>query len=274
LGPQPVTSNVRQKLLSYYALGAEMRFHKSVFATGLDMGYFFIKSLFSKNRLYFISPGGSSHWGELGYINAYLELTEQLVGQKPVDRIVVPVGSMGTAAGLMVGSCIAQTWDKTQIVGVGVSLAALSNEKATRKEARKLEQFVRNKLSSSDQEKFKPCDYDSPTGFRFIDNYLAPGYGAAEPRVYETIQKLKDLESITLDPTYSAKAMQFVLDDFLDYYRRGVQPPLTLFWLTYNSHDLNEIIDQHPWRNPNQKWKDLPQDFWGLFLSPNVARGE
>ena len=53
----------------------------------------------------FIQPDGSSPIGIAGYINAGFELKEQIdVGLLPEpDRIYVPLGSMGTTIGLMLG---------------------------------------------------------------------------------------------------------------------------------------------------------------------------
>src|SRR4051812_5094755 len=59
--------------------------------------------------VHYIPLGGSTPLGTLGHVNAALELAEQIErGELPLPgRVVVPLGSGGTAAGLAVGFAIA-----------------------------------------------------------------------------------------------------------------------------------------------------------------------
>ncbi len=265
LGPQPLTENVRQKLLSMHTLGANLRFHSHLVGMGFDIAKYYIKAKFSGGNLYYIPSGGSSERGELGYVNAFLELSQQVGLEQLPERIVVPVGTMGTAAGLLVGSCIAGVFEKVQIVGIGIAMPLLSNERSARKEAKKLHRFIRNQVEKSDRVTIPDCDYDSEKAFSFVTQYYSPGYGAAKPVIFETIDRVNRLENIHLDRTYSGKAMQFIIDEFSASYQKKLRPPSTLFWLTYNSHDLNDFIDPYPWKNFAEKWRELPSSFWQLF---------
>ncbi|HEU4722082.1 MAG TPA: pyridoxal-phosphate dependent enzyme, partial [Gemmatimonadaceae bacterium] len=60
-------------------------------------------------RVRWIPAGGSSPLGALGHTAAALELADQLAreGMPPPDTLVVPLGSGGTAAGLLVGLALA-----------------------------------------------------------------------------------------------------------------------------------------------------------------------
>ncbi|WP_299983616.1 hypothetical protein [Desulfobacula sp.] len=53
---------------------------------------------------YIIWPGGSAPMGTIGYVNAGLELKAQIdEGLLPEpDKIYVPMGTMGTAVGLLI----------------------------------------------------------------------------------------------------------------------------------------------------------------------------
>ena len=55
--------------------------------------------------LHWVPPGGTSPVGMLGHVNAALELGEQIAAGAlpPPARVVVPLGSGGTAAGLALG---------------------------------------------------------------------------------------------------------------------------------------------------------------------------
>jgi len=68
-----------------------------------------------------IPPGGTSPLGMLGHVNAALELAEQMArGEMPTPaRVVLPVGSGGTAAGLALGFAIAGI--ETIVVGARVA---------------------------------------------------------------------------------------------------------------------------------------------------------
>ncbi len=68
-----------------------------------------------------IPPGGTSPLGMLGHVNAALELAEQIArGEMPAPaRVVLPVGSGGTAAGLALGFAIAGV--DTIVVGARVA---------------------------------------------------------------------------------------------------------------------------------------------------------
>jgi 1-aminocyclopropane-1-carboxylate deaminase/D-cysteine desulfhydrase-like pyridoxal-dependent ACC family enzyme len=60
-------------------------------------------------KIRYIPIGGTSPLGVLGHVNAALELSEQIVkGEMPQpSSIVLPLGSGGTAAGLLLGLAIA-----------------------------------------------------------------------------------------------------------------------------------------------------------------------
>ena len=68
-----------------------------------------------------IPPGGTSPLGMLGHVNAALELAQQVSrGEMPAPaRVVLPVGSGGTAAGLALGLAIAGM--DTMVVGARVA---------------------------------------------------------------------------------------------------------------------------------------------------------
>jgi 1-aminocyclopropane-1-carboxylate deaminase/D-cysteine desulfhydrase-like pyridoxal-dependent ACC family enzyme len=75
-------------------------------------------------RCWWIAGGGASAWGVAGQMLGALELREQL--REPPDAVLVPLGSGGTAAGLLLGFA-ALGWS-TRVIGVRVAPRAAANQ--------------------------------------------------------------------------------------------------------------------------------------------------
>lgn len=114
---QPLTSFARRALLIGASAGARLvyggGYARTVFAT--------LRELSRSPRPYFIGPGASSPMANLGYVDAMLELAEQVrAGLLPrPDIIVTAAGSGGTVAGLAVGAAILG-WP-TRVIGVRIT---------------------------------------------------------------------------------------------------------------------------------------------------------
>ena len=87
-------------------------------------------------RVRWIPAGGSSALGALGHANAAVELAEQLArtSDRAPDTLVVPLGSGGTVAGLMVGLTLAGL--PTRVVGVRVVPRVVANHRRVMRLAR------------------------------------------------------------------------------------------------------------------------------------------
>ena len=132
LVPQPNSNIVRRNLLADYHYGAEMH----LCGTSLESAvsklliravtlYQVIRHRIKSGRFpHLIRPGGSSPLGVNGFVNAALELSEQVAkGELPEpDFIYVAAGTMGTASGLTLGLKIAGL--KSRMVAVTVTSGA------------------------------------------------------------------------------------------------------------------------------------------------------
>lgn len=264
LGPQPVTKNVQTKLLALKALGAEINFYGSKLTMALGMAKNYLASKFNRKLLY-VRPGGTNREGTMGYVNGFLELLEQTGKKGLPSEIIVPVGTAGTAAGLLVGSCLGGVYEKTRIIGIGITHGVLSNGKLVRRTAKKVYKYMRGHLSKDSKKKFPRCNFNSKKAFTYIKEYTAPGYGSAKPEVFEGMKLLKRTQGLTLDSTYSGKAFRYYLDRVEEHIKKEEKLPKMLFWLTYNSHGLDKVIESYPWTEPERKWRDLPKKFWQLY---------
>jgi 1-aminocyclopropane-1-carboxylate deaminase/D-cysteine desulfhydrase-like pyridoxal-dependent ACC family enzyme len=89
-----------------------------------------------RTRVRWIPAGGSSSLGALGHANAAVELADQLArtSEPAPDTLVVPLGSGGTAAGLMVGLALAGL--PTRVLGVRVVPRVVANRRRVMRLAR------------------------------------------------------------------------------------------------------------------------------------------
>ena len=188
---------------------------------------------------YEIPAGGSSPLGAMGYVNAAFELKEQIdkgVIAEPC-AIVVALGTMGTAAGLLLG--IKAAGLKTKLVAVRVVPAAVGNGEKFAGLFKEMNGLLIKHDPSIPVFQIKEGD------FTLCHNYFEPGYGSASKEVIAAIAAIENTDGVHLDITYSGKAFAA----FYAMARKDVRDdkPL-LFWNTKNSRELPEaskLIDYH-----------------------------
>lgn len=158
-----------------------------------------------------IPAGGTSSLGILGHVNAGMELSEQVkAGLIPEpERVVVPLGTGGTVAGLAIGLALGGL--KSNVVGARVVPKIIANRSRVRRLIRAVLPRVENPPEPS---------------FEIADDVYGGAYG--RPLVQAPNETTAGLP---LDPTYSAKAFVTAL--------RSARDARTLFWLTYDSGWMN-----------------------------------
>ena len=161
------------------------------------------------SKAYAIPTGGSNGTGIWGYIDAAKELADDFAGHnlKP-QAIVHATGSGGTQAGLMLG-CHLHGIDSP------VKAYAVCDSSA----------YFADKISADlkDWQERYPSDIDiSALKADTSDRYIGPGYGQADPEVFEFIKQLAAMEGILLDPVYTGKAFYGLVKDIKQgKYARG-----------------------------------------------------
>lgn len=197
-----------------------------------------------------IPGGGSSGLGTVGFVNAACELAQQIAEKQlpQPDRIYVALGTMGTAAGLLLGLRICGL--SSRLIPVRVVRDDIGNINAMRKLYDDTNQLL-HKLDAS----FPLIDFE-------LDNVRHDQYGEAYAVFTEAAMAAKKLlmqrENIALEGTYTGKAMAALLAD----QQRGELAGLNvLYWHTYNSIDLAP-------RTTGLDYHDLPTDFHGYFERP------
>jgi len=171
-----------------------------------------------------IPPGGTSPRGALGHVNAALELAEQVAaGRLPRPaRIVVPLGSGGTAAGLSLGLAIAGM--ETTLCCAVVAPRIVANRRRVLSLASRCARFI---------ERGTGVRVPRPDPARVIVDRTQYGgaYGRPTSAGKDAARWLLDAAGIAIDSTYSAKAFAAAMTSASNEHAPGP----TLFWLTYDS---------------------------------------
>lgn len=250
---QPVTASVRQSLLLDFLAGAELVYGPSVLrltGRGLRIAG---RELWRHELPYIIPTGGTSALGTVGYINAALELRDQIAaGELPEPAsIFVPLGSGGTIAGLMAGLKLAGL--RSRVVGVLVTdilapgarrLALLANQSLR----------LLHRLATD-----MPRVWVGSGDVTILPGYIGTGYGAPTEPGQSALRRLLELEGIHLDNTYTAKCLAALIDAVK--HPRYRDAPV-LFWNTYNSLDIAARLAPLP------DYHELPTAFHRFFTGP------
>jgi len=172
-----------------------------------------------------IPVGGSTPVGVLGHVNAGLELAAQIErGDLPLpDRIVLPLASGGTSAGLLLGLKIAGL--DIEVVGARVGPRLFVNRHAVIRLAHRTRALIRS-VAGED-----PGDVGG-SRFRIVQNVYGGAYGRPLPAALQAANILQESAGIRLDDTYSAKAWVAALDE-----SRSAGSPV-LFLLTFDARCL------------------------------------
>jgi 1-aminocyclopropane-1-carboxylate deaminase/D-cysteine desulfhydrase-like pyridoxal-dependent ACC family enzyme len=257
LMPQPNAQYVRRNLLMSRYCGAELH----LCGTGLESArnmplvytaatYQLLRHRLKKGRLpYFIPPGGSSHLGLAGFVNAALELRGQVAsGEMPEpEYIYVACGTMGTAAGLTLGLRAAKLG--SQVVSVRICGEKFVNIRAMLRLISKT-----NSLLSSLDASFPKFEF-SETDIDIRHDYVGRRYALFTEEGMEAVSLMRECEGIKLDGTYTGKTLAALKHDARN---SGLRGKAVLFWNTLNSRDFSDDIS-------GLDYHDLPRPFHRYF---------
>jgi len=210
---------------------------------GIDQKDLFRRYL--QNRRTWVIPLGGSCWlGVVGFVNAGLELAAQIQsGELEVpDRIYIANGTMGSVAGLALGLALADL--RTEIHAVRVA----DNRFAKREVLDRLMKKTATLMNVYDPT--ISARLADATNIVWRDEFFAGGYAKVDTATENAVGFAKANLRLTLDTTYTGKAMAALLHD-LGSNSAGSS---NLFWNTYNSRPLpiREISDALPEGLPEQ----------------------
>lgn len=148
----------------------------------------------------YIIPGGASNAiGALGYAVCAEETMVQLNEMRlDIDHIVVPSGSAGTHAGMVVG--MKGVNGNIPISGVNVS------------RPKDVQEEIVFTLAKETAEKLGVTSGVAREDFVCFDQYVGPGYSLPTDSMVEAVKLFAKTEAILLDPVYSGKAAAGLVD--------------------------------------------------------------
>jgi len=181
-------------------------------------------------RTWVIPAGGSNWLGAVAFVNAGLELADQVASGiiPPPDRLYVANGTMATAAGLALGLALAGL--DTEVQAIRVTHESIANRAAMHRLMVKTATLLRRLDSTI------PADLADRSRISFRDDFFGGGYAHSNSATDRALSVARDELGLTLETTYTAKALAAMLHD-LEQPRYAQQS--MLFWNTYNSRPLS-----------------------------------
>jgi 1-aminocyclopropane-1-carboxylate deaminase/D-cysteine desulfhydrase-like pyridoxal-dependent ACC family enzyme len=198
-------------------------------------------------RIVTIRGGGSEPLGCLGFVNAGLELAAQIDRESlPVpDLVYLPLGTVGTAAGLLAGLRIAGL--ATRMVAVRVVREDIARPERFRTLTGGTLELLGNP-ESADREELPDIRHE----------FIGRGYARFTPEGIAAMARARETLGIRLDGTYSGKAFAALLADAGSGRLSG---RTVLFWDTYSSRPFAPEAMALDYR-------DLPEPFHYYFEQP------
>lgn len=232
---QPGADYVRHNLLA--GLEAGTRFVPVNVATvGPKFMTQWLRAVLSDHRRpFFIPPGGTSPLACLGHVSAALELKRQTEsGILPEPRyIFVPLGSLGTAAGLLVGCKLAGL--RSRLVGVAVFSKWYCTPGRCVALARRTLRLMR-RLDAT-----VPSLHFARSDVTVVTSALGKGYGHPTDEATELARQIRASDGLELDGTYTSKTLAGALQFLSQIKELDAQ---SLLWHTYRAADSSIVLDR------------------------------
>jgi D-cysteine desulfhydrase len=225
---QPLDDHVRRQLDRIRRSGARVYRTRGTYRTYLAAPWILLRhtDLRARRLPYFLTVGGSSPVGCVGYVEAALELADQVAaGELPEpSHVVVALGSGGTAAGLAAGLRIAGL--RSRVVGVVVNDRTPVGARTVARLATRTLQLLRKRGAPITLRSIAPHEIASER------EWLGAGYGHSTPAAEHARDTARRREDLALDPVYTAKAVA-ALTALRDRGALGGGP--ILYWHTYGA---------------------------------------
>jgi beta-glucosidase-like glycosyl hydrolase len=179
-------------------------------------------------------------------MNAAFELKEQISqGLLPEpDYIYIPLGSAGTAGGLILGAQLAGL--KSKIIPVAISGKNGDAYYRTERLAERINEAVDFFVNLSDT---FPDNKFSHSDLEHRNNFANCSYAQVTDEVSSSLQKLYELGGVKLEGTYTGKALTVMFSDIAS--KKDLKEKNILFWNTFCYETFEDVTNK-------VNYKDLP----------------
>ena len=170
-----------------------------------------------------VPAGGSSPLGVLGHVEAGIELALQVErGLMPAPRrVVLPLGTGGTAAGIALGAAIGGL--QTEVIGVRVVPRVVANRRRVKRLVSQTARLIHRLTGEA---------VDAPAPVRVVHSFYGGAYGRKVPVAESAAERCLTETGIAVDSTYSAKALAAAISIARE------EGGTTLFWLSFDGRWL------------------------------------
>jgi 1-aminocyclopropane-1-carboxylate deaminase/D-cysteine desulfhydrase-like pyridoxal-dependent ACC family enzyme len=213
--PEPPSAHVRETLRRTLLSGA-----RASLAPSMKSALGRATELVREGDTFVIPVGGTSPLANVGFVAAGFELAAQLVssGAEPPERVYIPLGTNGSAAGLALGLRAAGL--DCRVVGVRASSPSTSSEAKVRDAIASTAELLRS-YDETFPEVEPRVEIDGAE--------LGPGYALPTARAKRASDRASNA-GLALETTYTAKAFAALCRDAE---HRKVKR--ALFWLTHDA---------------------------------------
>ncbi len=221
--PQVPADYVVDNLSVSLACGAELFLRESRVALVAEAAMRSTQALLRDRRLpVWIPPGGSNALGALGFVNAAMELKQQIAaGLLPAPRqIVLPFSSMGSVAGLAAG---------LQLAGIQARITAVQVVDAAQAGPIRLLALLEELVALLRRASVQVADAAALAAQVDVrDEFFGGEYARADAPVKDAMQRFVSATGARVDSAYSGKALACL---YADLDRGRLQMP-ALYWHT------------------------------------------
>jgi D-cysteine desulfhydrase len=234
--PQPYDRHVEEQLRAQLGAGAHLYPARHLAEVAHRMAELTLRLRFWGRRPYVVPLGGSNLYGTLAYVNAGVELAQQVdAGMCPdFDAVYVATGTAATVSGLALG--LAAGGMRTRVVGVRVFDRLFAN----RARIGHLIKLASDRLSELEP-RFPSVAARAMASIELDQDEIGRGYGWPTP-ASSAARELAASEGLLLDDTYTSKTLAALVRDAHGE-RRGCK---LLFWNTLSSASLASWVRSVP----------------------------
>jgi len=236
LTPQPYQRHVEEQLRAKLAVGAHLYPAHGLGGVTRRMLELSARLRFWGRRPWVVPFGGSNTFGAIAFVNAGLELAQQIdAGLCPdFEAVYVATGTAATVAGIALG--LAAGGVRTRVVGVRVLDRLFANRLRIGQLMTHADRLLRNI-----EPRFPSVVERALLSVELDGRELGPGYGLPTP-ASEAAREFAASEGLSLDETYTSKALACLLRE-AGGERRGQK---LLFWHTLSSASLEPYLKDAP----------------------------